>query len=82
MRKVGRSFLAGSAVAAGIAMAALSAGSGLAQLIVEDNTRASALASAYNASGARLFANLASSSGNVVFSPYSIGSAEAKPPPK
>jgi serpin B len=77
MRKVGRSFLAGSAAAAGILMAALSAGSTLAQLIVEDNTRASALASAYNASGVQLFADLATPSGNVVFSPYSIGSAMA-----
>jgi serpin B len=77
MRKVGRSFLAASALAAGIAMAALSAGSGLAQLIVEDNTRASKLASAYNASGEQLFANLAASPGNIVFSPYSIGTAMA-----
>jgi serpin B len=76
MRKVERSF-AGCAFAAGIAAAVLSVGGARAQLIVEDNARASALASAYNASGEQLFANLAGSPGNIVISPYSVGTAMA-----
>ena len=77
MCKVGRSFLSGCAFVAGIAAAAFSINSARAQLIVEDNARASALASAYNASGEQLFAKLAGSPGNIVLSPYSIGTAMA-----
>ena len=77
MRKVRRLLFAGYAIAVGIAVAALSGGGAPAQLIVEDNARASALAAAYNASGAQLFDHLAKSPGNIVFSPYSIGTAMA-----
>jgi len=60
-----------------IAVAALGVSRAPAQLIVQDNARAGALAVAYNASGRQLFANLAASPGNIVFSPYSIGTAMA-----
>jgi serpin B len=77
MREVRRSIFASCAIVVGIAVVALSGGRAPAQLIVEDNARASALAAAYNASGAQLFDHLAKSPGNIVFSPYSIGTAMA-----
>jgi serpin B len=77
MRMIGRSILGGYVVAAAIAMSALSIRDAHAQILVEDNARAGALASAYNASGEQLFAHLAASPGNIVFSPYSIGTAMA-----
>src|SRR5579864_6074396 len=74
---IGRSILAGCAFAAAMAMAAFPVDGARAQIVVEDNAQAGALASAYNASGEQLFAHLATSPGNIVFSPYSIGTAMA-----
>jgi serpin B len=44
---------------------------------IKANARTAALTMSYNASGQQLFAQFAASPGNIVFSPYSIGSAMA-----
>ena len=75
MRTVrGRSLLC----ACGVAMAsALSLAAAAPPAGAPVDGRASALASAYNASGQQLFAQFAAAPSNVVFSPYSIGAAMA-----
>src|SRR5882757_7524671 len=73
MYKLGRVVVAGWLLAAaGSAMAGQSATS---QSNIGQG--AGALTAAYNASGQKLFATLGTASGNVVFSPYSIGTAMA-----
>jgi leukocyte elastase inhibitor len=63
-------------LAAMIAIAAtITAGPTAAQLHIAAEARVTLLARAYNAAGQQLFARLAASPGNIVFSPYSVGTA-------
>jgi serpin B len=63
-------------LAAVIAIAAtITAGPTAAQLHIAAEARVTLLARAYNAAGQQLFAQLAASPGNIVFSPYSVGTA-------
>src|SRR5580704_14481864 len=66
------SCLALASATALIAMACALPGAG-----AQESARARSLTQAYNASGQQLFGKLASTPGNIVFSPYSIGSAMA-----
>src|SRR5262245_6778657 len=54
---------------------ALAAGPAAAQLNIAAEARVTLLARAYNAAGQQLFGALADKPGNVVFSPYSVGTA-------
>jgi serpin B len=67
------------AVALGVVLAGAIAGAATdraaAQLNIAVEARATLLARAYNASGQQLFAQVAGKPGNIVFSPYSIGTA-------
>jgi serpin B len=56
-------------------VATIAAGPAAAQLHIAAEARVTLLARAYNAAGQRLFAQLAASPGNIVFSPYSVGTA-------
>jgi serpin B len=63
-------------LAAVIAIAGtMTAGPAAAQLHIAAEARVTLLARAYNATGQQLFGQLAASPGNIVFSPYSIGTA-------
>jgi leukocyte elastase inhibitor len=63
-------------LAAVIAIAGtLTASPAAAQLHIAAEARVTLLARAYNAAGQQLFGQLAASPGNVVFSPYSVGTA-------
>jgi serpin B len=63
-------------LAAVIAIAAtIAAGPTAAQLHIAAEARVTLLARAYNAAGQHLFGQLAASPGNIVFSPYSVGTA-------
>jgi serpin B len=63
-------------IAAVIAIAGtVAAGPAAAQLHIAAEARVTLLARAYNAAGQQLFAQLAASPGNIVFSPYSVGTA-------
>jgi serpin B len=53
----------------------ITAGSAMAQLHIAAEARVTLLARAYNAAGLQLFGQLAASPGNIVFSPYSVGTA-------
>jgi serpin B len=53
----------------------MTAGPAMAQLHIAAEARVTLLARAYNAAGQQLFAQFAASPGNIVFSPYSIGTA-------
>jgi serpin B len=53
----------------------ITAGPTAAQLHIAAEARVTLLARAYNAAGQQLFAQLAASPGNIVFSPYSVGTA-------
>ncbi len=64
------------ALAAAFAMiGAMAARPAAAQLNIAAEARVTLLARAYNAAGQQLFGQLAAAPGNVVFSPYSVGSA-------
>src|SRR5580700_8934165 len=71
--------LAGLVAAAALGAAALGVltGPAAAQLPIAVEARATLLARAYNASAQRLFQELAATPGNIVFSPYSAGTAMA-----
>lgn len=73
MTSIGR--YAGAFAAAVAAMAATAAGPAAAQLNIAAEARVTLLARAYNAAGQQLFGQLAAAPGNVVFSPYSVGTA-------
>jgi serpin B len=63
-------------LAAAFALAgALKAGPAAAQLNIAAEARVTLLARAYNAAGQQLFGQVAAAPGNVVFSPYSVGTA-------
>jgi len=63
-------------VAAAIAVVGtMAAGPAMAQLHIAAEARVTLLARAYNAAGQQLFGQLAASPGNMVFSPYSVGTA-------
>src|SRR5260370_7106532 len=63
-------------LAAAIAIAGtMAAGPATAQLHIAAEARVTLLARAYNAAGQQLFGQLAASPGNIVFSPYSVGTA-------
>ncbi len=74
MSTIGRS---AGALAATFAMAcAMTAGPAKAQLNIAAEARITLLARAYNATGQQLFGQLAAAApGNIVFSPYSVGTA-------
>jgi serpin B len=55
--------------------ATIAGGPTAAQLHIAAEARVTLLARAYNAAGQHLFAQLAASPGNIVFSPYSVGTA-------
>src|SRR5215468_716664 len=64
------------AFAAAFAMVgAIAARPAAAQLNIAAEARVTLLARAYNAAGQQLFGQLAATPGNVVFSPYSVGTA-------
>jgi leukocyte elastase inhibitor len=64
------------ALAAMIAIAAtMTAGPAAAQLHIAAEARVTLLSRAYNTAGQQLFGQFAASPGNIVFSPYSIGTA-------
>ena len=68
----------GGAFASYCAMAALIAGAlALGGAAAQDSTRTWLLTRAYNASGQQLFEQFSAAPGNIVFSPYSIGTAMA-----
>ena len=68
----------GGAFACYCAMAALVAGAlALGGAAAQDGTRTWLLTRAYNASGQQLFEQFSTAPGNIVFSPYSIGTAMA-----
>ncbi len=73
MTTIGRH--AGVLAAAFIIMGVMTARPATAQLNIAAEARVTLLARAYNAAGQQLFGQLAGSPGNVVFSPYSIGTA-------
>ncbi len=56
-------------------IALASADRAVAQLNIAAEARATLLAKSYNASGQQLFVQLAAKPGNIVFSPYSVGTA-------
>jgi serpin B len=62
-------------VVAGAIMGILAAGPAAAQLQIAAEARVTLLARAYNATGQQLFGRFAAAPGNIVFSPYSIGTA-------
>ena len=66
-------FIAGAAALAGL----LPPSRGLFAAAAQETSPARLLTQAYNASGQQLFKQLASAPGNIVFSPYSIGTAMA-----
>ena len=64
------------ALAVAIAAAStVTAGPATAQLHIAAEARVTLLARAYNTTGQQLFGQFAATSGNIVFSPYSIGTA-------
>jgi len=75
MQNLGRAFLAGCMLAGGFA--AMAGNAAAAQRNTQAGERVNALTAAHNASDQQLFATLGGASGNVVFSPYSIGTAMA-----
>ncbi len=66
---------AGSLAAMIAIVGTMTAGPATAQLHIAAEARVTLLARAYNAAGQQLFGQLAASPGNIVFSPYSIGTA-------
>src|SRR6201995_3166322 len=62
-------------VIAGVAAGILAAAPATAQLRLAAEARVTLLARAYNATGQQLFGQFAAAPGNIVFSPYSIGTA-------
>src|SRR6266481_9292022 len=73
MNTMGRN--AGALAAVITIMGALTVGPAAAQLHIAAEARVTLLARAYNAAGQQLFGQLAASPGNIVFSPYSVGTA-------
>src|SRR5215468_12768795 len=73
MKLIGRN--AGALAAAVAIMGAVVAGPAAAQLHIAAEARVTLLARAYNATGQQLFGQFAATPGNIVFSPYSIGTA-------
>ena len=63
--------LAGASALAGV----LGTGPAIAQLNIAAEARVTLLARAYNVAGQQLFGQLSATPGNVVFSPYSVGTA-------
>jgi serpin B len=66
---------AGALAVACVITGALTAGSAMAQLHIAAEARVTLLSRAYNAAGQQLFGQFAASPGNIVFSPYSVGTA-------
>ena len=66
---------AGIVAILGTFAAILAAGPATAQLRIAAEARVTLLARAYNATGQQLFGQFAAAPGNIVFSPYSIGTA-------
>src|SRR5260221_4890003 len=73
MNTIGRN--AGTLAAVMAIAGTMAAGPATAQLHIAAEARVTLLARAYNAAGQQLFGQLAASPGNVVFSPYSVGTA-------
>jgi serpin B len=73
MNTIGR--CAGALAAALAMIGAMAARPAAAQLNIAAEARVTLLARAYNAAGQQLFGQLAAAPGNVVFSPYSVGTA-------
>src|SRR5215467_4195499 len=73
MSIIGRN--AGALAATIIILGTMTAGPAAAQLHIAAEARVTLLARAYNAAGQQLFGQLAASPGNLVFSPYSVGTA-------
>src|SRR5215471_1234340 len=73
MSIIGRN--AGALAATITILGTMTAGPAAAQLHIAAEARVTLLARAYNAAGQQLFAQLAAAPGNVVFSPYSVGTA-------
>jgi serpin B len=67
--------IAGAITVAAAAVGALAPAPAVAQLHIAAEARVTLLARAYNAAGQQLFAQLAAAPGNIVFSPYSVGTA-------
>jgi serpin B len=73
MNNIGRR---AAALVASIAIAwTMTAGPAAAQLHIAAEARVTLLARAYNAAGQQLFGQFAAAPGNIVFSPYSVGTA-------
>jgi serpin B len=77
MKNIGRNAGALAAIIAAVAalLGALTPGPAAAQLQIAAEARVTLLARAYNATGQQLFGQFAAAPGNIVFSPYSIGTA-------
>lgn len=73
MKIIGRN--AGALAVAFAITGAITASPALAQLHIAAEARVTLLARAYNAAGQQLFTQFAASPGNIVFSPYSVGTA-------
>ena len=73
MSIIGRN--AGALAATITILGTIAAGPAAAQLHIAAEARVTLLARAYNAAGQQLFGQLATSPGNIVFSPYSVGTA-------
>src|SRR6266481_8398949 len=73
MNTMGRN--AGALAAVITIMGALTVGPAAAQLHIAAEARVTLLARAYNATGQQLFGQFTASPGNIVFSPYSVGTA-------
>src|SRR5215475_14726106 len=73
MSIIGRN--AGALAATITILGTVAAGPAAAQLHIAAEARVTLLARAYNATGQQLFGQFAATPGNIVFSPYSIGTA-------
>ena len=73
MNIIGRN--AGALAAVITIVGAMTAGPAAAQLHIAAEARVTLLARAYNATGQQLFGQFAAAPGNIVFSPYSVGTA-------
>src|SRR5215475_6910806 len=73
MSIIGRN--AGALAATITILGTMTAGPATAQLHIAAEARVTLLARAYNAAGQQLFGQLTASPGNIVFSPYSVGTA-------
>src|SRR5262249_30309405 len=73
MSIIGRN--AGALAATITILGTMTAGPAAAQLHIAAEARVTLLARAYNAAGLQLFGHLSTSPGNIVFSPYPVGTA-------